>query len=120
MRDKAPWQERRTHYSASERTLLLTQVGAARSEYRKGNLALHPTQRRGLRLPQSAFLRGLLIGIACTLVWGGLLSGLSYLVSPGEMNNWVYAGFKTLYAGLSGALASALTVLSVVRDENRR
>ena len=95
-------------------------VGSARGEYKKGNLTLHPTNRRKLPLPKSPVLRGLLIGIACTIVWGGLLSGLVYLVSPGGMNNWVYAFFKTIFTGLSGALASALTVLSVVSDENRR
>jgi hypothetical protein len=94
-------------------------VGAARGEYKKGNIAIHPTKRRGLRLPKSSFLRGLLIGIACTIVWGGLLSGFAYLVSPAGMNNWVYAFFKTIFTGLSGALASALTVLSVIGDENR-
>ncbi len=95
-------------------------VGAARNEYKKGNLALHPTKRRGLRLPKSAFLRGLLIGAVCTIVWGSLLSGLAYLVSPAGMGNWAYAFLKTFFTGVSGALASALTVLSVVGDENRR
>jgi alpha-L-fucosidase len=95
-------------------------VGSARGEYKKGNITLHPTSRRGLRLPKSSFLRGLIIGCACSIVWGGILGGLSYLVSPVEMNNWIYAFFKTLYTGLSGALASALTVLSVVGDENRK
>jgi hypothetical protein len=62
----------------------------------------------------------MIIGAACTIVWGGLLSVVAYLVSPGEMNNWIYAFFKTIYTGLSGALASALTVTSVVSDENRK
>jgi alpha-L-fucosidase len=95
-------------------------VGSARNEYKKGNLTLHPTTRRGLNLPKSSFLRGMIIGAACTIVWGGLLSVVAYLVSPGEMNNWIYAFFKTIYTGLSGALASALTVTSVVSDENRK
>jgi hypothetical protein len=93
-------------------------VGVARGEYRKGNITRHPTTRRGLRLPKSSSLRGLLIGLACTIMWGGLLSGLVYLLSPTGMGNWAYAFFKTLYTGASGALASALTVLSVVSDEN--
>jgi alpha-L-fucosidase len=95
-------------------------VGSARGEYKKGNITLHPIKRFGLRLPKVPVLRGLIIGAACAIVWGGLLSGLSYLVSPVEMNNWIYAFFKTIYTGLSGALASALTVMSVVSDENRR
>jgi alpha-L-fucosidase len=95
-------------------------VGSSRSEYKKGNITLHPTRPGGLPLPKIPVLRGLLIGVLCTIVWGGLLSGLAYLISPVEMNNWVYAFFKTIYTGLSGALASVLTVLSVVNDINRR
>lgn len=95
-------------------------VGSARGEYKKGNLTLHPTRSAGSSLPKIPILRGLLIGVICTIVWGGLLSGLVYLISPAGMNNWIYAFFKTIYTGLSGALASALTVLSVVSDANRR
>jgi alpha-L-fucosidase len=95
-------------------------VGSARNEYKKGNLTRHPAARRGLRLPKAPILRGLLIGIACTIIWGGILSGLVYLISPAGMGNWAYAFLKTLYTGVSGALASALTVLSVVNDENRK
>ncbi len=95
-------------------------VGSARNEYKKGNLALHPSTRRGLRLPKAPILRGLLVGAVCTIVWGGILSGLVYLVSPAGMGNWAYAFLKTFFTGVSGALASALTVLSVVSDENRR
>jgi alpha-L-fucosidase len=96
-------------------------VWAARGEYRKGNLVRHPSTKRGLRLPQKPIVRGLLIGLACTVVFGGLiLSGPIYLISPAGMGNWAYAFFKTLYAGASGALASALTILSVVSDENGR
>jgi alpha-L-fucosidase len=96
-------------------------VGSARGEYRKGNLTKHPTVRRGLRLPTSPFVRGLLIGIVCTIVWGGgFLNGLIHLVSPLGMSTWAYMLVKTLYTGMSGALASALTVMSAISDENRR
>jgi hypothetical protein len=96
-------------------------VGSARGEYRKGNLAKHPTTRRGLKLPSSPLVRGLLIGILCTILWGaGILSGLVHLVAPLGMSNWAYMIVKTIYTGLSGALASALTVMSVVSDENRK
>ena len=95
-------------------------VGAARGEYRKGNLARHPSSRPRLRLPQKPILRGLIIGLACAILFGGvILAGLSYLLSPEGMGNWAYAFFKTIYTGLSGALASALTVWSVASDENR-
>ena len=52
--------------------------------------------------------------------WGGILSGLVYLLSPAGMGNWAYAFLKTFFTGVSGALASALTVLSLASDENRR
>ncbi len=101
-------------------------VGIARGEYRKGNLVRHPSSphrpvsRSVFRLPQKPVLRGLLIGLACCLVFGGLILAVPiYLISPSGMGNWAYAFFKTLFTGASGALASALTVLSVVRDENR-
>jgi hypothetical protein len=63
----------------------------------------------------------LIIGFVCAVVFGGIfLAGLIYLISPEGMGNWAYAFFKTLYTGMTGALACALTVLSVVSDENRR
>jgi hypothetical protein len=96
-------------------------VGLTRGEYRKGNLTRHPSTRRGLKLPKASILRGMIIGLACAVVFGGIvLSGPIYLISPGGMGNWTYAFLKTLYTGMSGALASSLTVLSVVSDENRR
>lgn len=96
-------------------------VGSARGEYRRGNLTRHPTSRGGLKLPASPFVRGLLIGMLCTIVWGGVILGGSVsLLSPDGMSNWAYMIVKTIYTGLSGALASALTVMSVVSDENRK
>jgi len=95
-------------------------VGSARNEYKKGNLTRHPTKRRGIKLPKVPVARGLTIAIICTIVFGGIiLCGPIYLLSPMGMGNWAYAFLKTIYAGASGALASALTVLSVVSDENR-
>jgi hypothetical protein len=96
-------------------------VGAARGEYKKGNLTRHLSTRHRLKLPKVPVLRGLIIGLACAVVFGGvILAGPIYLISPAGMGNWAYAFIKTLYAGASGALASALTVLSVVSDESRR
>jgi alpha-L-fucosidase len=94
-------------------------VGAARGEYKKGNITRHPSQRGGLRLPKVPVLRGLIIGLFCTIVWGGLLSALVYLLSPAGMGNWAYAFLKTFFTGVSGAFASALTTSSVASDENR-
>jgi hypothetical protein len=98
-------------------------TGSARGEYRKGNLTRHfnarRRSRRGLKLPKAPLLRGLLIGLFCSLVLGGLLAGAAYLFGPSGMGNWAYALLKTLYTGLSGALASALAVLSVVGEEEK-
>ena len=72
-------------------------------------------------MPTSPFVRGLLIGILCTIVWGGVVLGGSVsLLSPDGMSNWAYMLVKTIYTGLSGALASALTVMTVVSEENRK
>lgn len=89
-------------------------VGSARKEYQKGNLTRHPSSSGGSKLPPQPVLRGLIIGFACAIVFGGIvLSGSVFLLSPSGMGNWAYAFFKTIYTGLSGALASALAVLSV-------
>ena len=94
-------------------------VGGTRGEYRKGNLTLNPTPRRGPKLPAGAARRGLVIALACTIGFGGIvLAGLLRLVSPNEVSNWAYIVLKTLYTGASGALAAALAILSVMRDEN--
>jgi hypothetical protein len=94
-------------------------VGGVRGEVRKGNLA-QPSGWKGIRLPKNALLRALLISLFCVLVFGALfLDGLIYLVSPGGVADWAYILLKTLYTGASGALASALTILSVMWDQKR-
>jgi alpha-L-fucosidase len=95
-------------------------VGGARSEYRKGNITKTPFAVSWLRLPKSPMSRALVIALIIVLLFGGIfLGGLIYLISPEGLSNWAYILLKTLYAGVSGALASALTILSVIRDENR-
>jgi len=94
-------------------------VGSARGEYKKGNITRHPSKGGGLKLPKVPVIRGLIIGLFCTVVWGGLLSALVYVLSPAGMGNWAYAFFKTFFTGVSGAFASALTTSSVASDENR-
>jgi len=95
-------------------------VGVARGELSKGNLAPLPVAGRGPGLPKGAALRALIISLACAIVFGGIfLDGLLYLFSPVTLNNWAYILFKALYTGASGALASMLTVLSVIFDKNR-
>lgn len=95
-------------------------VGLARAEVVKGNLILPASIRPRLKLPTGPALRALLIALACTILFGGLfLDGLLYLVSPLEISNWAYIVIKALYTGASGALASALTILSVLHEKKR-
>ena len=95
-------------------------VGGARGEYRKGNLTKKRSARKGLKLPKASVLRALLISLVIVVVFGGfLLDGLIYLISPEGVSSWIYIALKTLYTGASGALASALTIMSIVNDENR-
>jgi len=92
-------------------------LGGTRKEIRKGNIALKPIKRSGVKLPKSEVVSSLLISLVCVLVFGGLfLDGLIYLISPGGVSNWVYIVLKTLYTGASGALASALTILSALHN----
>lgn len=93
-------------------------IATARGEVVKGNLSR--SSFRGIRLPQGAAWRALVITLACVVVFGGLfLGGSIYLLSPGGLNHWVYIVVKTLYTGAGAALASALSIFSVVSDQNR-
>ncbi len=95
-------------------------VGGARGQVIKGNLTRLASPQRWLKLPNGSGMRALVIAIACTIFFGGVfLDGLLYLLSPVELSNWAYILLKTLYTGASGALASALTIWSVVNDANR-
>ena len=95
-------------------------VGSARGEFTKGKLTRHPSARRSLKLPKGAALRALVITIPCVILFGGLiLDGSIFLLFPNGFSNWGYIAFKTLYTGLTAALASVLTIQSVVDDENR-
>ena len=95
-------------------------VWGARGEVRKGNLTKTRSHRRWIKLPDGAALRALIISLVIVLVFGALfLDGLIYLISPGGLSSWAYIILKILYTGASGALASALTILSIVKDENR-
>jgi len=95
-------------------------VGGARGEIRKGNIAPIPTARSGIRLPKNGALRALVIAIVLVIVFGGLsLDSLLYLFSPGGVSGWFYILCKTFYTGVSGVLASAFTIMSVLRDKKR-
>lgn len=95
-------------------------VGTARGEFLKGKLTRHPSSRRSLKLPKGPALRALVIASACVIFWGILfLDGSIYLLFPGGFSNWGYIAFKTLYTGATAALASVLSIQSVVEDENR-
>ena len=94
-------------------------VGSVRTEYVKGNITRAPAPRRRLKLPRPAALRALLLSLACALGFGILImdSSISLLI-PGGFSNWGYILFKTCYTGVTAALASVLTIRSVMADEN--
>ena len=94
-------------------------IPSVRSEFAKGNIT-RPASSRRMKLPKNAALGALLITLPCVVLFGGLiLDGAIYLLVPHGFSNWAYIAFKTLYTGATAALASALTILSVLYDENR-
>ncbi len=95
-------------------------IGVARGEVAKGNILGLKTKWSWLKLPKNAALRALLITLACVIVFGGLvLDGGLYLAAPNGIVNWAYIIFKTIYTGVSGALACSLSILSVLNDQKR-
>lgn len=96
-------------------------MGGARSQVIKGNFLPLNKGWRGFKLPKGAGLGALIITIACVLGFGGvIMDGMLYVLAPAGLSNWGYILVKTLYTGLSGALASALTILSVIKTEERK
>jgi alpha-L-fucosidase len=96
-------------------------VGSARQEVAKGNLSQGKFARWNLKLPKPAVLRALVIVIPCVILFAGLiLDGSIYLLRPDGFSQWTYIVFKTIYTGATGALASVLTILSVLNDGNRK
>jgi len=94
-------------------------VGSARGELAKGNLSA--SSFRFPKLPQGSALRALFIMLACVVVFGGLvMDGSIYLLSPQGFRNWAYIVIKTIYTGLSGAIASWLAIVSVLADRDRK
>jgi alpha-L-fucosidase len=93
-------------------------IGFVRGEIIKGNLS--KVNWRGPKLPEGAGTRAWIITFVCVALFGGLfLDGLIYLFTPGGLGNWAYIILKTLYTGAGAALASALSIYSVVSDQNR-
>jgi hypothetical protein len=96
-------------------------IGSTRTEIIKGNLPAPVKGWPGLKLPRGAGLSALLISMVCVVLFGGFfMDGLLYLLAPGGFNNWGYFVLKTLYTGLCAALASSLTIQSVVRTERAK
>ncbi len=94
-------------------------VGPARKEFAKGNITRLASTRSSLKLPQGSTLRALVIATACSFLFGGLfMDGLVYFLRPDGFSNWTYIVFKTFYTAVTAVLASALTIQSVVNDEN--
>ena len=95
-------------------------IDPPRKEFAKGNLARHPTSRRGMKLPKNSALRALVLTIPAVPIWGILiLDSLVNRLFPGGFSGLGYFVFKSLYTGVTAALASALAIQTVVADENR-
>ena len=92
-------------------------VGSTRSELIKGNLS--GSSFRFPKLPQSSSLRAAILMLFLIIVFGGvILDGALFLFAPNGLSNWAYIIFKTIYTGLSGALAIGLAVISVIADRD--
>ena len=89
----------------------------ARGEIAKGNLS--GSSFRFPKLPQGSVSRASIIMTVCVLIFGGLImDGSIFLISPDGLSNWAYIIIKTLYTGLTGALATWLAVVSVLADRD--
>jgi hypothetical protein len=95
-------------------------VDSVRKEFILGNLLGPLSSRQFLRLPKGAALRALIMAIVCAIVWGALLDGILFLIAPNGFASWQYIITKTIYTGLTAALASFLTIISVTFEEKRK
>ncbi len=94
-------------------------IGSARGEIAKGNLSRSAV--RSPKLPAGAGARALILMMVCVIFFGGLImDGSIYLISPNGFSNWGYILIKTIYTGVTAALAAALAIYSVLGDQNRR
>ena len=92
-------------------------IGTAGKDYKKGNIRPGKKSLRGLRLPANSVLGALLITLLMVIVFGGVLSGIIFIISPSGLPAWVYTIIKTLYTGCSAALAAVIAVRgSLKRD----
>ncbi|HWQ45639.1 MAG TPA: hypothetical protein VN376_02165, partial [Longilinea sp.] len=95
-------------------------IAGARSEMIKGNLAIPSKVLKGIKLPKSSALGGLYVSLASVLLFGLVfMDGLLFLFAPVEVTGAAYFIIKTIYTGLCAAFASALSILSVVREGKR-
>lgn len=103
-------------------TFLITwiTVGSVRNEFIKGNLENDPSVHWRMKLPKGSASRALLFAVIGAILWGGLIDAVLFLIQPNEFNNWVYMLVKIIYIALTAALATAVSILSVASDENRR
>jgi alpha-L-fucosidase len=88
-------------------------VWGVRQEVIKGNLDI-PASTRHPWLPRSNALAALILTLLCVVLFGGLLSGLLTLLVPNGLNHWAYFAFKTVYTGLTAAVAVFFSVVGVL------
>jgi hypothetical protein len=92
-------------------------VGVVRQEYAKGKVAVPEVLRWTFRLPKGGALRAAVITLGLMLVYGGVVDGFLYLVSPNGLSGWVYILIKTVYTGICAVLAAWLGIHSVFSDQ---
>jgi hypothetical protein len=92
-------------------------VGIVRQEYAKGKVAVPMVLGWGLRLPKGGALRAAIITLGLMLVYGGVVDGVLYLVSPSGLSSLVYILTKTVYTGICAVLAAWLGIHSVFSDQ---
>jgi alpha-L-fucosidase len=94
-------------------------VPFARQQLAKENPKQPKPKTWNLKLPHGAALRGLVIAMAMTIGFGGILASLLTLASPGGFNHWVYFVIKTLYTGGCAAVTAVVTILTVFKEKKR-
>ena len=88
----------------------------ARKDYAKGLIRPDEAMTRGLKLPANSIAMVFVVMIAVVVVFGGIIiDGVLLLMSPGGLSVWAYIILKTLYTGVSAAVAAILSVKSTLK-----
>jgi len=95
-------------------------TSGTRKDIVNGKVALQSDLTEKPKKAMNSALRALLIMLMCSVIFGGLLFGLVYLIAPTGFSNWGYILFKTLYTSATGALAVIISIKMVLRERGRK